>query len=126
MDSTLDAARYFNLATFRKNGAAVETPVWFAPGDDRDVFFVFSAGDAGKVKRLRRSDEARVAPCDVRGRLTGEWRPARGELLVDHNDVVSALAALRNKYGWKMWLTDNLARFAGRFNKRAYIRITLH
>ena len=47
----LATADYFNLATFRKNGNAVATPVWFAPHGD--TFYVFSAGDAGKVKRIR-------------------------------------------------------------------------
>jgi PPOX class probable F420-dependent enzyme len=125
MDLTLDDVRYFNLATFRKNGAMVQTPVWFAPGSQPGVYFVFSAGDAGKVKRLRRSDEARVAPCDVRGKLLGDWQPARGELLAEHAHTAQALAALRRHYGWQMWVTDLLSRLTGRFHKRAYIRVTL-
>ena len=35
-------ADYFSLATFRRNGNAVPTPVWFAPAGD--TFYVFSAG----------------------------------------------------------------------------------
>ena len=50
---TLDQAAYFSLATFRKSGVAVETPVWFA--GDKQTYYVFSAGQAGKVKRLRNS-----------------------------------------------------------------------
>jgi PPOX class probable F420-dependent enzyme len=125
MASTLDDARYFSLATFRRNGAAVETPVWFAEGAEAGVYFVFSAGEAGKIKRLRLSDEARVAACDVRGKLVGDWLPARAELLVSQADVAAALAALRRKYGLQMWLTDCLSRVSGRFNKRGYIRVTL-
>lgn len=125
MVSMLDDARYFSLATFRKNGTAVETPVWFAEGSDPGTYFVFSAARAGKVKRLRRSDAARVAECDVRGKLLGDWQPARGELLAGQTDIADALAALRRKYGWQMWLTDGLARLSGRFSKRAYIRVTL-
>ena len=34
-------ADYFNLATFRRNGKPVATPVWFAPAGD--TFYVFSA-----------------------------------------------------------------------------------
>ena len=34
-------ADYFSLATFRRNGNAVPTPVWFAPAGD--TFYVFSA-----------------------------------------------------------------------------------
>lgn len=125
MASTLDHARYFNLATFRKNGNAVATPVWFAPGAESGAYFVFSAGAAGKVKRLRRGDEARVAACDVRGKLLGGWLPARADLLLDQDEIAEALGALRGKYGWLMWMTDCLARLSGRFDKRAYIRVTL-
>ena len=124
MGSSLDDARYFNLATFRKNGSAVETPVWFAPSKDDapGVYYVFSAGDAGKVKRLRRDQTARVAACDVRGKLQGDWLQARAEL-IDGADADAALAALRRKYGWQMALADVLARLTGRFHRRAYIRV---
>ena len=126
MGSTLDDARYFNLATYRKNGSAVETPVWFAPSADDAprCYYVFSAGDAGKVKRLRREKTARVAACDVRGRLQGDWLEARAEL-IEGADARAALEALRRKYGWQMRLADGLARLSGRFHRRAYIRVTL-
>ena len=58
----LDRHRYVSLATFRRNGTEVATPVWFAAVDDK--LYVVSAGDAGKVKRLRHSPRARVAPCE--------------------------------------------------------------
>ena len=122
--SMLDHARYFSLATFRKNGNAVATPVWFARGVNSGDYFVFSAGDAGKIKRLRRSDQAKVAACDARGRLLGDWLAARAEI-VDQDGVAEALAALRGKYGWLMWATDGLSRLSGRFDQRAYIRVTL-
>src|SRR5262249_12572995 len=61
----LDRHRYLSLATFRSSGAEVRTPVWFASFGGK--LYVFSAGDAGKVKRLRRSSRARLAPCDARG-----------------------------------------------------------
>ena len=68
--SALANERYLSLATFRKSGVAVETAVWFAHAEDR--LWVFSAGDAGKVKRLRTSSRSRVAACDARGRVHGE------------------------------------------------------
>lgn len=126
MGTSLDDARYFNLATFRKNGSAVETPVWFAPsaGEAPGVYYAFSAGDAGKVKRLRRDQTARVAACDVKGKLQGEWLQARAEL-IEGADAQAALVALRLRYGWQMRLADLLSRLTGRFRRRAYIRVTL-
>ena len=56
--ASLDRHRYLSLATFRRDGGAVPTPVWFAEVDG--LLYVFTAGDAGKVKRLRHSSRARV------------------------------------------------------------------
>ena len=44
-----DRARYMRLATFRRSGAEVATPVWFAAADGR--LYVFTAEQSGKVKR---------------------------------------------------------------------------
>ncbi len=120
----LQAAPYVSLRTYRKSGAAVDTPVWSAPGDD-DALYIFSAGQAGKVKRLRNTARAQVAVCDVRGKLLGEWLEAEGELVSEPAQIEAALAALRAKYGWQMWLADVGAKLTGKFNQRAYIRVTL-
>ena len=119
----LAKARYVNLGTFRKDGRRVGTPVWAAGQDG--AYYVFSAGDAGKVKRLRNSDRAEVAACDARGGLLGEWHPAQAEVIDRPEDVQIALGALRSKYGWQMRLTDVLARLTGRYARRAYIRVRL-
>ncbi len=119
--SVLDDARYVNLATFRKSGARVDTPVWAAPHGGR--LYVFVAGDSGKVKRLRNSSRAQVAPCDARGRLTGEWANARARIVDDVATIDRAYAALRAKYGWQMRLTDLLSRLSGRYGHRAILEI---
>jgi PPOX class probable F420-dependent enzyme len=116
-------ARYVSLATFRKSGDAVATPVWCAE-EDGD-FFVFSAGDAGKVKRLKNGSRARLAVCDARGGSLGEWHDAEACLIDDPPEIERALGALRRKYGFQMWLADVGARLTGRFDRRAYIRAKL-
>ena len=124
----IGAAGYVSLATFRKSGDAVRTPVWIAPADameGRGSFHVFSAGDAGKVKRLRNSSRAEVAVCDVRGRVLGAWHEARARLVDDPAEIERALTAFRRKYGWQMWLADTGAKLTGRFGQRAYIRVEL-
>ena len=68
---TLDRANYLNLATYRRSGQEVRTPVWFA--GTGAPYYLFSAGDAGKVKRIRANGRARVVTCDARGGITGEW-----------------------------------------------------
>ena len=119
----LEDARYFNLATFRKNGVAVETPVWFAPSGG--TFYVFSAGAAGKVKRIRANGRARVAPCDAGGHVLGDWSDATARLLRDRAEIDRAYSALRARYGWQMRLTDALAMLSGRYHRRALIAVEL-
>ena len=119
----IDKAAYISLATFRRSGDAVRTPVWAAPSDT--ALYVFSAGNAGKVKRLKNSNRAEVAVCDVRGKVLGEWYPATARLATEPAEIDKALAALRRKYGWQMWLADVGSRLTGKFDKRAYIRVEL-
>ncbi len=63
--------KYVNLATYRRNGIEAKTPVWIAELAGR--YYVFSAGDAGKVKRIRATPRVRpphatsVARCTVLG-----------------------------------------------------------
>jgi uncharacterized protein len=122
-DHPLHGHRYLSLATFRKNGAKVATPVWFA--EHGGALWVFTAGDSGKVKRLRNESRAEVAPCDVRGRLRGDWIAATATLVDDVQQQEHAYRALREKYGWQMWLTDLGSRLTGKIDKRQVIAIRL-
>jgi PPOX class probable F420-dependent enzyme len=114
---------YISLETFKKDGNGVKTPVWAAPLDGKLV--VMSAGDAFKVKRLRRDPRARVAACDMRGNVRGAWHEGTGRILEAPADVERAHAALRKKYGWQMAMGDFFARIAGRIHKRAWLEITV-
>jgi PPOX class probable F420-dependent enzyme len=121
--AALDRHRYVALATFRRSGAEVRTPVWFAAVDGR--LYVFTAGDSGKVKRLRHSPRARVAPSDVRGHVRGAWSEAAARLVTEPAVIDRAHAALRAKYGVQMWLGDLFARLSGRSARRAWIEIEI-
>ncbi len=131
MNPTIDlqSARYISLATFRKSGAKVATPVWLAPDSDSGTpptaCFVFSAGQAGKVKRLRNSSEAEVALCDVRGKVLSPWQPAEAHIIDDPQTVTRALHSFRSKYRLQMWLADIGSKLTGKFNRRAYLRVVL-
>ena len=121
--ANLDRARYMSLATYRLNGAEVATPVWFAAADGR--LSVFTAEQSGKVKRLRHSPRARVAPSDARGRVRGEWRQATARILTEPHTIGRAQAALQAKYGWQMRVTNLLSSLTGRINHRAWLEIQL-
>jgi hypothetical protein len=114
---------YVSLATFRRDGRAVETAVWFAEGSGR--LWAFSESKAGKIKRLRNSPRARVAACDVRGRVHGAWHDASARVVEDDAAIAHALRLLHAKYGWQMWLADFFARLSGRYARRAYIEVRL-
>jgi PPOX class probable F420-dependent enzyme len=117
----LDRERYLALATFRRSGAAVETPVWFAAQGGR--LYVFTEGTAGKVKRLRANPAIRIAACDVRGRVHAAWLPGRARRIDDPAAVAAAYRALRRKYGWQMRVLDLFSRLAGRIDRRAMLEL---
>jgi uncharacterized protein len=115
--------KYVSLATYRRNGAEVKTPVWIAEVAGR--YYVFSAGDAGKVKRIRATTRVRVAACDVRGNVRSAWIEGRARIVLEPALIVAARKALRRKYGLVMLLTDLMATMTGRMRRRAYIEIEL-
>ena len=90
--------RYISLETYRKNGQAVRTPVWFAESDGQ--LYVYTLAEAGKAKRLRNNPRARMAPCDTRGRVTGEWADAEARF-VQGEEAARANALLDRKYWMK-------------------------
>src|SRR6266567_1171406 len=98
----LGAARYVLLTTFRKDGTAVPTPVWVAR--DGAELLVFTAPNAGKVKRIRRDGAVRIGPCTMRGRPTGADVPAHARVL-DSAGADRTLKLIARKYGVVGWLT---------------------
>jgi len=119
----LDRHRYISLATFRRNGAEVASPVWFAASGPK--LYVFTIGDSGKVKRLRHTPRARVAPSNARGVVQGAWQLATARLVTEPGVIERAHAALRAKYGWQVWVADFFSRLTGRIRRRAWIEVEL-
>jgi len=115
--------RYVSLASYRRNGREVRTPVWLAEVDGR--YYLFSEGKAGKVKRIRANGRARLAACDLRGRVKSDWFEARGRIVSDVGRVERAYAALRRKYGWQMRIGDFFSKLSGRFDQRAIVELEL-
>ena len=105
--ASLHGRKYLSIETFRKNGQGVRTPVWFAgePDDDApEKVYVYSTSDSGKAKRIRNNGRVRVAPCDVRGKVLGEWIDARAEI-VTGADAEHGMQLLNKKYmPWKQLL----------------------
>jgi len=107
--------KYVSLATFRKNGVAVRTPVWFA--EENDKLYVMTRGDSGKLKRIRNNPVIKVAPSTIRGKITGHEFPGRARLLPEQ-DWAHARELIRSKY----WLA-RLPFMGG--PKNVYLEISL-
>jgi len=117
--ATVAGHKYLNLETFKKNGAGVKTPVWFAADpssslDSSDAkLYVYTIGVSGKVKRIRNNPRVKIAPCDMRGKVLGEWVDARAEIVTGKEDA-RGVQLLNNKYfPWKQ-LLDFFAKFRKR------------
>ncbi len=105
--------KYLNLESFRRNGQGVRTPIWFA--EENGVFYAYTLADSFKVKRIRNNQRVRIAPCDVRGNVIGDWIEARARIL-DPADDPAVHRLLNKKYGLIKRIFDvfNLLRGGGR------------
>ena len=110
--------KYVNLATYRKNGAPVYTPLWFA--EEGGQLYVYSLANAGKVKRIRNNPRVRIAPCDIRGNVKGEWVEAEARIL-DPAAATHGHELLTKKYG----LFKRLGDFFSKLRKRERVVMTI-
>lgn len=93
----LAGRKYALLVTFRKDGSAVPTPVWFALHDDKHLVIRTEARTA-KLARLRHDPRARIFPSDARGKPLGPGVEATARFL-DGPQCAAAEAALDRHYG---------------------------
>lgn len=121
LEIKLQDASYLSLSTQKKSGAWVETPVWFAQQDD--IIYIFSAGDAGKVKRLKNFPAAKIAPCTVNGKIRGDWLNVNPHIINEPAAQELAHRVLVDKYGWQMKLLDFFSGLFKRKQSRAFISI---
>jgi PPOX class probable F420-dependent enzyme len=108
--AAFDGQKYLNLETYRRSGQGVRTPVWFAvasvdaPVADAPRLYVYTTADSGKAKRIRRSGVVKIAPCDARGFVSGQWIDAHAEL-VSGNEFIRGMRLINRKYRpWKQLL----------------------
>ena len=92
----LRGRKYCLLVTYRRDGRAVPTPVWFGVGDGR--LYVRTEAPTAKVKRVRRDPRARVAPCSVRGKPLGPPMEGVARLLEGEGEQ-RAERAIASNYG---------------------------
>jgi PPOX class probable F420-dependent enzyme len=94
LDAFADA-RNVLLTTYRRDGSPVGTPVHIAVAGD--VGYIRTFAPSGKLARIRRNPKAEIAPCTVRGRVTG---PGLGGIVrvLGGDEAALAASALAEKY----------------------------
>jgi uncharacterized protein len=122
--SWFTTARYLSLETFRRDGRGVRTPVWFAPASEeaKPVLYAYTLAQSGKAKRIRRSGHVRIAPCDMRGRITGDWQEATARIAGPDAYATGMRLINRRYWPWKS-LMDLSVRF---FHRQERVVIVIH
>lgn len=100
--------KYINLETYKKNGQAVRTPVWFVVFDEQ--IFVMTTKNTGKVKRIRNNQDVKIMPCGRRGEPKGEWVTAKARF-ANESETQKAIQLRHKKYGFR-------AKLVGMFVKK--------
>jgi len=119
--------RYIRFTNFKRSGAPVSTPVWFAPFEDGWVFS--SSPNVGKVKRLRNDPAVEITACDARGKVKRGSPVFSGTArLLDADEIPAAERAMASKYGiqWKLLgLGDTIRRLVRQPHGSAFIAVRL-
>lgn len=111
---SLASGKYLSLTTFRRDGTPVATPVWLVR--DGDALRVITQADSGKAKRLRNDSRVLLAPCDARGKLTGEQVEGTATI-EDATETARTAQLIEARYGLLgkllMWRSRRAARKPG-------------
>jgi PPOX class probable F420-dependent enzyme len=90
-------SKQVSLTTYRKNGAAVATPVWHVVSGDE--LFVVSETASGKVKRIRNNSAVVVTVCSIGGKIAPGAPTAPGTArLLDEAGTQAARGLLARRY----------------------------
>ena len=88
--------KYLNLETYKKNGQAVQTPVWFVIHDE--TIYVTTLYTTGKIKRLNNNKNTRIVPSNMKGTPKGDWVEATA-YFANEDESSQALKLRNKKYG---------------------------
>ncbi len=113
---------YISLETYKKNGDAVQSPVWLV--EDGGLLYVRTDPKSWKAKRIRKNQSVRVAPSDMRGKPTGSW--VEGEAhFVDGEEAERMVKLFKKKYAVTGWIIDAINGLRGRRSDVVIISIKL-
>jgi PPOX class probable F420-dependent enzyme len=116
---SLVGRKYALVVTFKRDGTAVPTPVWFGLDTDGRLYFRTGA-DVAKVRRLRNNPRVLVAPCTVRGKPLGPAVEGTARVVGPH-EKDHAEAAIQSNYGLGRRLYERAADAVG--GDEAYVEV---
>jgi len=122
----LAAEKFVSLMTYKKDGAAVATPMWI--GHDGDHLFVWTPVDSWKAKRVRNDPRVALAPCSRSGKVREGATSVGGvaEVITDPATVQRLAGLIRRKYGFEFVIVTFIERILAPGNKpRLILRIAL-
>ncbi len=100
----IGSEKCISLETYRKNNQPVQTPVWFVIKDD--LIYVVTRDKTGKIKRLRNNQQVKIATCNFKGKIKGQWISGTAKILTEEQ-TQDAVKWREKKYG----LMAKIAKF---------------
>jgi len=100
----IESEKCVSLETYRKNNEPVRTPVWFVIKDN--LIYVVTRDQTGKVKRLRNNQQVKIASCNFKGKIKGQWISGTAKILTE-DETKDAVKWREKKYG----LMAKIAKF---------------
>jgi PPOX class probable F420-dependent enzyme len=107
----LEGHKYCLIVTFKRDGEAVPTPVWFGLDAEGRLYFRTGA-DVAKVRRIRNDPRVLIAPCGVRGKPHGPSVEGTARVL-GAEDRERAETAIQSNYGLGRRLYESAADAVG-------------
>jgi len=106
----LESEKCISLETYRKNNLPVRTAVWFVIKDD--LIYVVTRDQTGKVKRLRNNQQVKIATCNFKGKVKGQWISGTAKILAE--EEIKGIVKLRDKkYGFMAKVAKFLSKGKG-------------
>jgi len=106
----IESKKCISLETYRKNNQPVRTPVWFVIKND--LIYVVTRDQTGKAKRLRNNLQVKIATCNFKGKVSGEWISGTAKILAE--DETKEVVMWRDKkYGFMAKIAKFLSKSKG-------------
>lgn len=117
--NSLQGHKHALLVTFRRDGTAVPSPMWF--GLRCGMAYMRTGAESWKVKRITADPRVLVAPSTMRGHPLGPAVPALARILpIDEHPM--AIRTRISNYGVGRWVYDRTVAHA--YGEAAYLELS--